>query len=64
MANNHLYVVVYVSCSADHMENMDRNNMPVFFIRDGIQFPDMVHAFKVGDRSTYAMRPPVVFSVG
>lgn len=22
------------------------NNMPVFFIRDGISFPDMVHAFK------------------
>ena len=22
------------------------NNMPVFFIRDGINFPDMVHAFK------------------
>ncbi|GMH34282.1 hypothetical protein BSKO_02116 [Bryopsis sp. KO-2023] len=22
------------------------NNMPVFFIRDGIKFPDMVHAFK------------------
>lgn len=22
------------------------NNMPVFFIRDGISFPDMVHALK------------------
>lgn len=22
------------------------NNMPVFFVRDGIKFPDMVHAFK------------------
>jgi catalase len=22
------------------------NNFPVFFIRDGIKFPDMVHAFK------------------
>jgi catalase len=22
------------------------NNMPVFFIRDGMKFPDMVHAFK------------------
>jgi len=28
--------------------NMDLvgNNMPVFFIRDGMKFPDMVHAFK------------------
>lgn len=26
--------------------DMVGNNMPVFFIRDGIKFPDMVHAFK------------------
>ena len=24
----------------------DRNNIPVFFIQDGIQFPDFVHAVK------------------
>jgi catalase len=27
------------------------NNMPVFFIRDGIAFPDMVHAFKPNPRT-------------
>eukprot|EP00187_Rhodella_violacea_P005310 CAMPEP_0174895374 /NCGR_PEP_ID=MMETSP0167-20121228/9802_1 /TAXON_ID=38298 /ORGANISM="Rhodella maculata, Strain CCMP736" /LENGTH=492 /DNA_ID=CAMNT_0016134691 /DNA_START=46 /DNA_END=1524 /DNA_ORIENTATION=+ len=27
------------------------NNFPVFFIRDGIQFPDMVHAFKPNPRT-------------
>jgi hypothetical protein len=27
------------------------NNMPVFFIRDGISFPDMVHALKPNPRS-------------
>eukprot|EP00184_Porphyridium_aerugineum_P008140 CAMPEP_0184692414 /NCGR_PEP_ID=MMETSP0313-20130426/904_1 /TAXON_ID=2792 /ORGANISM="Porphyridium aerugineum, Strain SAG 1380-2" /LENGTH=463 /DNA_ID=CAMNT_0027150241 /DNA_START=192 /DNA_END=1583 /DNA_ORIENTATION=- len=27
------------------------NNMPVFFIRDGIKFPDMVHAFKPNPRT-------------
>ena len=26
--------------------DMVGNNMPVFFIRDGMKFPDMVHAFK------------------
>ncbi|GMH44179.1 hypothetical protein BSKO_12113 [Bryopsis sp. KO-2023] len=27
------------------------NNMPVFFIRDGIKFPDMVHSFKPNPRT-------------
>lgn len=27
------------------------NNMPVFFIRDGMKFPDMVHAFKPNPRN-------------
>nr|WDD45562.1 catalase [Hordeum vulgare subsp. vulgare] len=27
------------------------NNMPVFFIRDGMKFPDMVHAFKPSPKS-------------
>ena len=27
------------------------NNMPVFFIRDGMKFPDMVHAFKPNPKS-------------
>uniref|UniRef100_A0A7S0ZLG9 Catalase n=1 Tax=Timspurckia oligopyrenoides TaxID=708627 RepID=A0A7S0ZLG9_9RHOD len=31
--------------------DMVGNNMPVFFIRDGIKFPDMVHAFKPNPRT-------------
>jgi catalase len=27
------------------------NNMPVFFIRDGMKFPDLVHAFKPNPRT-------------
>lgn len=27
------------------------NNFPVFFIRDGIQFPDLVHALKPNPKS-------------
>lgn len=27
------------------------NNFPVFFIRDGIKFPDMVHALKPNPKS-------------
>ncbi|GIL51758.1 hypothetical protein Vafri_7681 [Volvox africanus] len=31
--------------------DMVGNNMPVFFIRDGMKFPDMVHAFKPNPKS-------------
>ncbi|KAK1400320.1 Catalase [Heracleum sosnowskyi] len=31
--------------------DMVGNNMPVFFVRDGIKFPDMVHAFKPNPKS-------------
>ena len=31
--------------------DMVGNNMPVFFVRDGIKFPDMVHALKPNIRS-------------
>lgn len=32
------------------------NNFPVFFIRDGIKFPDMVHAFKPNPRTENQVR--------
>ncbi|KAL8135777.1 catalase isozyme 1-like [Apium graveolens] len=31
--------------------DMVGNNMPVFFVRDGMKFPDMVHAFKPNPKS-------------
>jgi len=31
--------------------NLVGNNLPVFFIRDAIKFPDMVHAFKPDPRT-------------
>jgi len=34
------------SYTTDGNYDLVGNNLPVFFIRDGIKFPDMVHAFK------------------
>jgi len=34
------------------------NNLPVFFIRDAIKFPDMVHAFKPSPRATFTKTWP------
>ena len=37
------------------------NNLPVFFIRDAIKFPDMVHAFKPSPVTNEASHPRRVF---
>ncbi|MHC5310501.1 catalase [Myroides sp. LJL116] len=37
------------------------NNLPVFFIRDAIKFPDMVHAFKPSPLTNGASNPNRVF---
>lgn len=37
------------------------NNLPVFFIRDAIKFPDMVHAFKPSPLTNEASHPRRVF---
>lgn len=34
------------SYTTDGNYDLVGNNLPVFFIRDGLKFPDMVHAFK------------------
>lgn len=41
--------------------DMVGNNLPVFFIRDAIKFPDMVHAFKPSPVSNGASDPNRVF---
>ena len=35
------------SLSEDGNYDMVGNNTPVFFIRDGIKFPDMIHSFVI-----------------
>lgn len=37
------------------------NNLPVFFIRDAIKFPDMVHAFKPSPLTNEASHPRRIF---